>query len=214
MNQIARLLDIPTNAPHCSTPPNYALRGLRHEREWWNRRRRVWYDRNFLEQKSNCNWIFFQVLSDVVKGRKRSKQDRCLWWTKFLDSPHKCVEKILNQRRRQVPNATMLAQARRSTKTACDLETARRRCPGHEARRSLWRICVSAKLPLRQTGWTRRICVRKEGTVRAPLARTTMSRHLRLENTPRRRPSRRRKGKNLNRVERVKWKLCDHNCKV
>lgn len=32
MNQIARLLDIPTNAPHCSTPPNYALRGLRHER--------------------------------------------------------------------------------------------------------------------------------------------------------------------------------------
>ncbi|XP_011144461.2 protein CLEC16A homolog isoform X2 [Harpegnathos saltator] len=32
MNQIARLLDIPTSVPHCSTPPNYALRGLRHER--------------------------------------------------------------------------------------------------------------------------------------------------------------------------------------
>lgn len=32
MNQIARLLDIPTSMPHCSTPPNYALRGLRHER--------------------------------------------------------------------------------------------------------------------------------------------------------------------------------------
>ncbi|KAH0953198.1 hypothetical protein HN011_008692 [Eciton burchellii] len=32
MNQIARLLDIPTNMPHCSTPPNYALRSLRHER--------------------------------------------------------------------------------------------------------------------------------------------------------------------------------------
>ncbi|KAL0123857.1 hypothetical protein PUN28_006002 [Cardiocondyla obscurior] len=32
MNQIARLLDIPTSMPHCSTPPNYALRNLRHER--------------------------------------------------------------------------------------------------------------------------------------------------------------------------------------
>ncbi|XP_076230086.1 C-type lectin domain containing ema isoform X1 [Nomia melanderi] len=33
MNQIARLLDIPTSMPHSSTPPpNYALRGLRHER--------------------------------------------------------------------------------------------------------------------------------------------------------------------------------------
>ncbi|XP_025991372.1 protein CLEC16A homolog isoform X1 [Solenopsis invicta] len=32
MNQIARLLDIPTSMPHCSTPPNYALRGLRHDR--------------------------------------------------------------------------------------------------------------------------------------------------------------------------------------
>ncbi|XP_034936174.1 protein CLEC16A homolog isoform X2 [Chelonus insularis] len=32
MNQIARLLDIPTNLPSCSTPPNYALFGLRHER--------------------------------------------------------------------------------------------------------------------------------------------------------------------------------------
>ncbi|XP_077260049.1 C-type lectin domain containing ema isoform X1 [Temnothorax americanus] len=32
MNQIARLLDIPTSMPHCSTPPNYALRSLRHER--------------------------------------------------------------------------------------------------------------------------------------------------------------------------------------
>ncbi|XP_029045384.1 protein CLEC16A homolog isoform X2 [Osmia bicornis bicornis] len=32
MNQIARLLDIPTSIPHSSTPPNYALRGLRHER--------------------------------------------------------------------------------------------------------------------------------------------------------------------------------------
>lgn len=32
MNQIARLLDIPTNMPHSSTPPNYALRSLRHER--------------------------------------------------------------------------------------------------------------------------------------------------------------------------------------
>ncbi|XP_011866903.1 PREDICTED: protein CLEC16A isoform X2 [Vollenhovia emeryi] len=32
MSQIARLLDIPTNIPHCSTPPNYALRSLRHER--------------------------------------------------------------------------------------------------------------------------------------------------------------------------------------
>ncbi|XP_050448074.1 protein CLEC16A homolog [Cataglyphis hispanica] len=32
MNQIARLLDIPTSMPHCPTPPNYALRGLRHER--------------------------------------------------------------------------------------------------------------------------------------------------------------------------------------
>ncbi|KAL6441795.1 hypothetical protein ACFW04_002319 [Cataglyphis niger] len=33
MNQIARLLDIPTSMPHCPTPPNYALRGLRHERK-------------------------------------------------------------------------------------------------------------------------------------------------------------------------------------
>lgn len=32
MNQIARLLDIPTSMPHCPTPPNYALRSLRHER--------------------------------------------------------------------------------------------------------------------------------------------------------------------------------------
>ncbi|XP_018047235.1 PREDICTED: protein CLEC16A isoform X2 [Atta colombica] len=32
MNQIARLLDIPTSISHCSTPPNYALRSLRHER--------------------------------------------------------------------------------------------------------------------------------------------------------------------------------------
>ncbi|KAL6259939.1 hypothetical protein P5V15_009849 [Pogonomyrmex californicus] len=32
MNQIARLLDIPTSMPHCSTPPNYALRSLRYER--------------------------------------------------------------------------------------------------------------------------------------------------------------------------------------
>ncbi|XP_076649966.1 C-type lectin domain containing ema isoform X2 [Halictus rubicundus] len=33
MSQIARLLDIPTSMPHSSTPPpNYALRGLRHER--------------------------------------------------------------------------------------------------------------------------------------------------------------------------------------
>ncbi|CAL7934964.1 unnamed protein product [Xylocopa violacea] len=32
MNQIARLLDIPTSMPHSSTPPNYALRGFRHER--------------------------------------------------------------------------------------------------------------------------------------------------------------------------------------
>ncbi|KAG7210477.1 hypothetical protein KM043_012001 [Ampulex compressa] len=32
MNQIARLLDIPTSMPHSSTPPNYALRGMRHER--------------------------------------------------------------------------------------------------------------------------------------------------------------------------------------
>ncbi|XP_017759314.1 PREDICTED: protein CLEC16A isoform X4 [Eufriesea mexicana] len=32
MNQIARLLDIPTSIPHATTPPNYALRGFRHER--------------------------------------------------------------------------------------------------------------------------------------------------------------------------------------
>nr|XP_012152661.1 PREDICTED: protein CLEC16A isoform X3 [Megachile rotundata] len=32
MNQIARLLDIPTSIPHSATPPNYALRSLRHER--------------------------------------------------------------------------------------------------------------------------------------------------------------------------------------
>ncbi|XP_033335663.2 C-type lectin domain containing ema isoform X2 [Megalopta genalis] len=33
MSQIARLLDIPTSTPHSSTPPpNYALRGMRHER--------------------------------------------------------------------------------------------------------------------------------------------------------------------------------------
>lgn len=32
MSQIARLLDIPTNLPSCSTPPNYALLGLRSER--------------------------------------------------------------------------------------------------------------------------------------------------------------------------------------
>ncbi|XP_008551718.1 protein CLEC16A homolog isoform X2 [Microplitis demolitor] len=32
MSQIARLLDIPTNLPSCSTPPNYALFGIRHER--------------------------------------------------------------------------------------------------------------------------------------------------------------------------------------
>ncbi|XP_058810063.1 protein CLEC16A homolog isoform X2 [Phymastichus coffea] len=32
MNQIARLLDIPTIAAHCSTPPNYALIGLRNDR--------------------------------------------------------------------------------------------------------------------------------------------------------------------------------------
>lgn len=32
MNQIARLLDIPTSIPQTSTPPNYALRNLRHER--------------------------------------------------------------------------------------------------------------------------------------------------------------------------------------
>ncbi|KAH0546143.1 hypothetical protein KQX54_006805 [Cotesia glomerata] len=32
MSQIARLLDIPTNLPSCSTPPNYALFGIRNER--------------------------------------------------------------------------------------------------------------------------------------------------------------------------------------
>ncbi|XP_006563006.2 protein CLEC16A homolog isoform X3 [Apis mellifera] len=32
MTQIARLLDIPTSIPHATTPPNYALRGFRHER--------------------------------------------------------------------------------------------------------------------------------------------------------------------------------------
>ncbi|KOC59039.1 Protein CLEC16A [Habropoda laboriosa] len=32
MNQIARLLDIPTSIPHSATPPNYALRGFRRER--------------------------------------------------------------------------------------------------------------------------------------------------------------------------------------
>ncbi|KAK9295453.1 hypothetical protein QLX08_010232 [Tetragonisca angustula] len=32
MNQIARLLDIPTSIPHATTPPNYALRGFRCER--------------------------------------------------------------------------------------------------------------------------------------------------------------------------------------
>ncbi|KAK2575126.1 hypothetical protein KPH14_008845 [Odynerus spinipes] len=32
INQIARLLDIPTSIPHSSTPPNYALRGIRHDR--------------------------------------------------------------------------------------------------------------------------------------------------------------------------------------
>ncbi|XP_033215304.1 protein CLEC16A homolog isoform X2 [Belonocnema kinseyi] len=32
MGQIARLLDIPTNTPHCMTPPNYASIGLRSER--------------------------------------------------------------------------------------------------------------------------------------------------------------------------------------
>ncbi|XP_015113621.1 protein CLEC16A homolog isoform X2 [Diachasma alloeum] len=32
MGQIAKLLDIPTNLPSCSTPPNYALLGMRHER--------------------------------------------------------------------------------------------------------------------------------------------------------------------------------------
>ncbi|XP_011498267.1 PREDICTED: protein CLEC16A [Ceratosolen solmsi marchali] len=32
MNQIARLLDIPTATPHCSTPPNYALMGFRNDR--------------------------------------------------------------------------------------------------------------------------------------------------------------------------------------
>ncbi|XP_063990573.1 protein CLEC16A homolog isoform X2 [Diachasmimorpha longicaudata] len=32
MGQIAKLLDIPTNIPSCSTPPNYALLGMRHER--------------------------------------------------------------------------------------------------------------------------------------------------------------------------------------
>lgn len=34
MNQIARLLDIPTSIPNCSTPPNYVLHGLRHERKF------------------------------------------------------------------------------------------------------------------------------------------------------------------------------------
>ena len=33
MAQIAKLLDIPTNTPHCTTPPNYALIGLRSERK-------------------------------------------------------------------------------------------------------------------------------------------------------------------------------------
>lgn len=33
MNQIARLLDIPTSIPHATTPPNYALRGFRCERK-------------------------------------------------------------------------------------------------------------------------------------------------------------------------------------
>nr|KAF7422016.1 hypothetical protein H0235_009852 [Vespula pensylvanica] len=32
INQIARLLDIPTSIPHSSTPPNYALRNMRHDR--------------------------------------------------------------------------------------------------------------------------------------------------------------------------------------
>ncbi|XP_012283658.1 protein CLEC16A homolog isoform X2 [Orussus abietinus] len=32
MHQIARLLDIPTIMPHCSTPPNYALLGVRSDR--------------------------------------------------------------------------------------------------------------------------------------------------------------------------------------
>lgn len=32
MGQIAKLLDIPTNLPSCSTPPNYPLLGMRHER--------------------------------------------------------------------------------------------------------------------------------------------------------------------------------------
>ena len=33
MGQIARLLDIPTSTPHCMTPPNYALMGMRSERK-------------------------------------------------------------------------------------------------------------------------------------------------------------------------------------
>ncbi|XP_066588099.1 protein CLEC16A homolog [Prorops nasuta] len=38
MNQIARLLDIPTSMPNCSTPPNYVQRNLWHERAGRGRR--------------------------------------------------------------------------------------------------------------------------------------------------------------------------------
>lgn len=41
MNQIARLLDIPTSIPHAATPPNYALRGFRHERKIHNKTKLV-----------------------------------------------------------------------------------------------------------------------------------------------------------------------------
>jgi len=66
MNQIAKLLDIPTSMPHCSTPPNYALRNLRYERKFKTR----------ISQQNLRERFVDLILSGIVGRGQRLQKDQ------------------------------------------------------------------------------------------------------------------------------------------